>query len=101
MINFNGTVIYATIICFGIALTTAIGSQGPEDIVGTLMFLFLAVAYFMPCFVAGSRLHRNRVAIAALNTLLGWTFLGWVLALVWSFTANTEQNAPQYFVPPQ
>lgn len=96
MINFNGTVIYATSICLGIALMTGIGSQGPEDIVGTLMFLFLAVAYFMPCFVAGARLHRNRVAIAALNTLLGWVF-----ALVWSLTANTEQNAPQYYVPPQ
>ena len=25
--------------------------------------------------------------------LLGWTFIGWVVALVWSFTSNTENQA--------
>jgi len=43
--------------------------------------------YFVPSFVAASRGHQNRVAIFALNLLLGWTFLGWVGALVWSLTA--------------
>jgi hypothetical protein len=27
---------------------------------------------------------RNASAIIALNLLLGWTFLGWVIALVWA-----------------
>jgi Superinfection immunity protein len=50
---------------------------------------FLAVgsfAYFLPWIVAGTRNHHNRGAIFVLNVLLGWTFVGWVIALVWACT---------------
>lgn len=43
--------------------------------------------YLVPWFVAARRNHPNTTAIAALNLLLGWTFLGWVAALVWALTA--------------
>jgi hypothetical protein len=45
--------------------------------------------YFIPSFGAGRRNHRNANAILALNLLLGWTFVGWAIALVWALTANT------------
>ena len=40
--------------------------------------------YFVPSFVAVNRNKRNKNAIFALNLLLGWTVVGWVVALVWS-----------------
>ena len=40
--------------------------------------------YFVPSFIAVNKNKRNRSAIFALNLLLGWTFVGWVVALVWS-----------------
>jgi hypothetical protein len=46
--------------------------------------------YMAPTFVAFKRRHRNRKAIAALNIFLGWSFIAWVIALVWSFTADIE-----------
>lgn len=54
-----------------------------------ILILILAV-YFVPAFVAANREHRNRLAISMLNLFLGWTLLGWVIALVWACTANTE-----------
>jgi len=42
-------------------------------------------------FIALARGHRNAVAITAVNILLGWTFVGWVVALVWSLTDNTTR----------
>ena len=54
-----------------------------------LGFFYLAIAlaiYFIPTFVAAKREHQSGMAIAALNFFLGWTFLGWVIALVWSLT---------------
>jgi hypothetical protein len=60
------------------------------------MILFLAVAvfvYFIPTWIASARKHHNANAIFVTNLLLGWTALGWVAALVWSFTAVTPKEA--------
>jgi T4 superinfection immunity protein len=51
--------------------------------------------YFLPAINAGVRGHQNSGAIFALNLLLGWTALGWIVALVWSLTAVTRR-APRY-----
>lgn len=47
--------------------------------------VFLAV-YFLPWIVASNRGHRNTVAIFILNLFLGWSFIAWIVALVWAFT---------------
>ena len=44
----------------------------------------LCVLYFFPTVIARSRMHRNFLAIFALNLFLGWTFFGWLFALIWS-----------------
>ncbi len=49
--------------------------------------LVALLLYFLPAFIAGMRGHQNTAAIFVLTLLLGWTFLGWTAALVWSFTA--------------
>jgi Superinfection immunity protein len=49
--------------------------------------------FFLPALVALRRNHPNAAAILALNLLLGWTFLGWVIALVWAMCAQTQRNA--------
>ena len=38
------------------------------------------------------RRHNDKIPIFIVNILLGWTFIGWVVALVWSFTSNTENQ---------
>jgi hypothetical protein len=42
------------------------------------------VIYFVPALVAQSRTHKNSPAILLLNIFLGWTFIGWTVALVWA-----------------
>ena len=49
-----------------------------------LTLLGLAMAYFAPAIVAFRNGKRDRQAILALDLLLGWTLLGWVVALVWA-----------------
>ena len=48
--------------------------------------------YFFPVVVAMARCHHNRLAIFMLTLFLGWTFIGWVVALVWACT-NPARNA--------
>ncbi len=51
------------------------------------LFLFIvALLYFLPVVIAASRMHRNSVPILLLNLFLGWTFLGWLVCLVWAFS---------------
>lgn len=51
-----------------------------------VLVLILLIIYFIPTMVALSRGHKNCLAIFCLNLFLGWSFVGWVLALVWSCT---------------
>jgi len=60
-----------------------------------LLFLLLTVIYFIPTFVAYNAKKTDLGAIFILNLLLGWTFLGWVISLVWAMTKDT-QTPPNY-----
>lgn len=49
--------------------------------------LFLVVSfclYFLPAIIAHDRHKRNAGTITVVNLLLGWTFVGWFVALVWA-----------------
>lgn len=51
---------------------------------GFVLLGLVIALYFAPTIVAASRRHQSAPAIFALNLFLGWTFLGWLAALVWS-----------------
>ena len=56
-------------------------------LLGLLFFPFFGfelVMYFLPSIVALARSKRDLLAIFLLNLFLGWTVIGWVVALVWS-----------------
>jgi Na+/serine symporter len=61
------------------------------DTIGVLIVLAIFTAiYLLPTIVASTRGHQSAVAIFFLNLLLGWTLIGWVVAVVWSFTNPTQ-----------
>jgi hypothetical protein len=73
-----------------VGLTLAVPSDHLWDVAGWLLFFLAALAgmclYLLGTLIAVGRRHPNTPAIAALNILLGWTFLGWAAAVVWSLT---------------
>ena len=48
-------------------------------------FGFGFVVYFLPVIVALLKSRRDTLSLLLLNLFLGWTFIGWVVALVWAF----------------
>jgi hypothetical protein len=50
------------------------------------------VMYFLPTIIALIRSKRDITAILLLNLFLGWTVIGWVVALVWA----AKHDAPMY-----
>lgn len=64
-------------------------STGPD--VYTVVFLLML--YVIPTVNAFGRLHHNKYAILLTNLFLGWTIIGWVVALIWSATAVRKDEA--------
>lgn len=48
------------------------------------------IMYFLPTIIALVRSKRDTVAILVLNFFLGWTLIGWIIALVWAL----KQDVP-------
>ena len=55
-----------------------------------IMLMLIAVSYFIPTFLAIGRGHKESLGISLINIFLGWTLLGWVIALAWACGSNTR-----------
>ncbi len=54
-----------------------------------VIILILAI-YFLPSII-GSK-HRNSTSIFILNLLLGWTLLGWIVAIIWAVSNDKKET---------
>jgi hypothetical protein len=52
-----------------------------------------SVGYLLPTTIAIIRKRTNSVAIFVLNLFLGWTLIGWVVALVWAVATDAPKPA--------
>jgi hypothetical protein len=68
---------------------------------GWLLLLLALFVYFIPAYIAHARLHHNAGAITVLNVFLGWTILGWVIALVWAMTLRPPKDDPDAGLSPR
>jgi hypothetical protein len=73
-----------------------------DAVAGIFIFAVALFLYLLPTIVAVGRGHHNAGPIVVINLLLGWTFLGWIAALVWSITWIPPGNKeiPGGRVPP-
>ena len=53
------------------------------------------VINLIPTIIAVKRRHPDTAAIVAVNLLLGWTLIGWVVALVWSLRGPAAGASPR------
>jgi hypothetical protein len=58
--------------------------------------IFGLVLLFLPTVVARSRNHPNAAAIFLVNLFFGWTFIGWMVSLLWA-CARTQR--PIFYAP--
>lgn len=75
---------------FMTASTQSSGSIfGILGVFSIIVILIIILLYFLPSFIGFRRNHPNKVSILILNIFLGWSFLGWVIALIWAFKNET------------
>ncbi|MDJ1480249.1 superinfection immunity protein [Cytophagaceae bacterium YF14B1] len=53
--------------------------------IGGILFLFI---YFLPTIVG--LIRRNLMPIALINLFMGWTVIGWVIAIVWANSPDSK-----------
>ena len=67
----------------------------PMEVVMFVLYVLGGILlYLTPTILAANRHHPSTGVIAAINILAGWTFLGWVVAFIWSLAAvpKSEQS---------
>jgi len=50
----------------------------------SVLLTLLSLFYFLPFAIAFNKKRANTGDIFALNLFLGWSLIGWVVALVWA-----------------
>ena len=55
-----------------------------------LFITVIGILYFIPVIVSVKRNHHNMLSIFVLNLLLGWTVIGYIIALIWSCSATSK-----------
>jgi len=82
----------AGLFVFGL-LAVAVSRARPADpkpsdlgivLEGVAVILVGVGVYFAPTVVARARGHNNLAPIVVVNLFLGWTLVGWVIALAWA-----------------
>ena len=60
--------------------------------VTSLIFIIIitALIYFIPTVVCLIRKHTYKFYVICLNIILGWTLIGWIASLIWSFIDNKK-----------
>ena len=59
--------------------------------IGELFFVVVVFGtYFLPSILADRREHSRLVPIFILNFFLGWTLVGWVVALMWVYMEDKK-----------
>src|SRR5690242_17820641 len=59
------------------------------DVFGFLLFLPAIVLYFLPSIFANNKTNFGGVFV--LNLLLGWTVIGWIIALAWALSGGSPR----------
>jgi hypothetical protein len=64
-----------------------------SSVLWCLVRVLAILAYFFPTIAASRYQHPRRIEILYLNILLGWTVVGWVIALQWALQASKRSGS--------
>lgn len=73
-------------------------AAGSDEVIGgstillILLILIGLITWFLPAAIAIMRQHHNAVPITLATIFLGWTCIGWLLCLIWSFSAADDNK---------
>jgi len=66
-----------------------------------LLLLPFGAIHFLPTIIAALRHSRHVAGIFLVNLFLGWTVVGWVVALIWAVTSEPKYTYAYCYAPPR
>ena len=63
-------------------------SDGEALAYGVVAIIIAIYLYCLPGIIAYNKGRKNKLAIMWATILLGWTGIGWVIALIWALTSE-------------
>src|SRR5437879_6057432 len=76
----------------GVAALFFVAGVVTRDPAGAIVLLVLTFAYWAPTVTAVERKVQGIGQVVVVNLFLGWTFVGWVVALVMAFRHVPERS---------
>lgn len=74
---------------------SAAQASDPAAVVGIVLAIIIAIVlYWVPTIVGARRRVPNMGSVAVINGLLGWTFVGWVVALAMACRSRPGGSVP-------
>jgi hypothetical protein len=70
------------------------GNNTAAAISAGLLFIAAPVLYFLPSIEAKLNESENFMSVLMVNLFLGWTLVGWVVALAWAHKKPAQQYTP-------
>lgn len=70
---------------------------GLGGLAAVLLWLLLVGLYMLPTVIGATRKVVNVGSVAAINLLLGWTLIGWAVALAMALRTNPPHAHTEYW----
>lgn len=62
------------------------------DVAMIIAVILGVLVYVIPTLVAWSMSSKGIRWVAIINVLLGWTVIGWIIALIWALVASKDTS---------
>ena len=86
----------APAISHAVAATPAPSDTGMAGTLVIMILLVCGMLYFVPTAVAQYRKASNKTTVLLVNLFFGWTFIGWIVALILAFAGDSGEQARRH-----
>lgn len=73
------------------------GSAAVGLVIFLIMLAVFFIMYFVPTAVAQYRKSENITTVVLLNIFLGWTVIGWIVALILAFAGDSGNQRQRHY----
>lgn len=92
--------VFLTFYSYSMGQIPPTGLNGFGKLIAALFFVFAPALYLLPSFEAWKRDQPNLTPTVLVNLFLGWTLIGWVVAMVMAHKSTEPQKVEVVYSTP-